>query len=109
LRGWKRALARLDYRQPIAGIDQKRWANLVDNADWLLAEHGENAARFGWDTADLFGLWPDKPAWGGVVDRLRGARSLLLSADVATWRTRHGEAERYARGAYPDLRPFWDG
>jgi hypothetical protein len=76
---------------------------------WLLTEHGENASRFGWDTADLFGLWPGKSYWGGVVDRLRGGRSLALSVDLATWRTRHGEIERYARGGLPRATAFLGG
>ncbi len=70
-----------------------------------LREHGVYAAKCGWTAADIFGLWPDKPHWGGIADRLRGARSLVMDADRASWRSR-GQVERFNRGSYPHLRPF---
>jgi hypothetical protein len=106
---WSAALAGLDAGRPPAGIEPRRWEKLLDDAAWLLAEHGENAARFGWDAADLFGLWPGKPGWGGIADRLRGSRSLVLSADRATWRrVLTCDVERLNKRSYPDLKPFWE-
>lgn len=85
----------------------RHWHDLCQDADWLLSNFGQLAARRGWSSADLFGLWPDKPHWGGIADRLRGSRSLLMYANCAVWR--HWDVtERYNRGAYPNLRPFWD-
>ncbi|MDE2303229.1 MAG: hypothetical protein KGK11_11800, partial [Sphingomonadales bacterium] len=65
------------------------------------------AAATGWSAADLFGICPDKPHWGGIADRLRGARSLAIGADVASWR-HGGIAEQYARGVCPWLAPLWE-
>ena len=106
LRAWKQGLATADACKPPDGWSTSRWQTLYDDAAWLMAKFGENAARDGWSTADLFGLWPDKPGWGGVADRIRGSRSLLLTAERACWR-RFGVIEQMNRGAYPDLRPFW--
>jgi hypothetical protein len=84
-----------------------RWQTLYDDAVWLLEGFGEQAARDGWSSADLFGLWPSKPHWGGIADRLRGSRSLVMDADRASWRL-FGAVERFNRGSYPELRAFWD-
>jgi hypothetical protein len=107
LREWKAAFGQLDPCQPPEGWDMRRWQQLYDDAEWLLDKFGDQAARDGWGTGDLWGLWPDKPGWGGIADRLRGSRSLVLTADRAHWRS-WGEVERFNKGAYPDLRPFWE-
>ena len=86
----------------------ERWQTLYDDAVWLLENYGKLAARDGWSDADLFGLWPGKPYWGGIADRLRGSRTLVMDTDRATWRS-WGQVERFNRGAYPDLSPFWRG
>ncbi|MDE2303549.1 MAG: hypothetical protein KGK11_13420, partial [Sphingomonadales bacterium] len=63
---------------------------LLDDAQWLLDGFGAAAARAGWTGSDLFGVCA-RPRWGGIADRLRGARSLAIGADVASWR-HHGIA-----------------
>ena len=105
--GWVRQLTRLDPCQPQAGLCMGRRQTLYDDVMWLLENFGQQAARDGWSEADLFGLWPDKPHWGGIADRLCGARSLVMASDRASWRIR-GQVESYARGVYPHLRPFWE-
>ena len=107
LRAWRHGLAITDPCHPPEGWHINRWQQLCDDVAWLLANFGEQAARDGWSTADLFGLWPDVPNAGGIADRLRGSRSLVLTADRAHWR-RWGQVERYNRCSYPDLLPFWD-
>lgn len=107
LREWKASMERLDPCRPPDGWEMRRWQQLYDDAVWLLDKFGEQAARDGWSSADLFGLWPDKSHWGGIADRLRGSRSLVLTADRACWRS-WGEVERFNRGSYPELRPFWE-
>ncbi len=107
LPGWAHQLARLDPCQPPEGFCMKRWRTLYSDATWLLRNVEVSAARDGWSDADLFGLWTDKPGWGGIADRLRGARSLVMDADRASWRS-WGQVERFNRGAYPHLRPFWE-
>jgi hypothetical protein len=106
LRGWHECIGRLDPCQPLEGFPMGRWQTLYDDAVWLLDNFGKLAARDGWSAADLFGLWPDKPYWGGIADRLRGARSLVMDAERASWRS-WGQVERFNRGAYPDLPPLW--
>jgi hypothetical protein len=108
-RAWKAGLESVDPRQPMHGMALGRWHTVCDDAVWLFGNFGQQAARDGWSTADLFGLWPDKPAWGGVSDRLRGSRSLMMTADRACWRDLlTDQPDQYARGVYPDLRPFWE-
>ena len=104
---WRSGLASIDPRQPIAGYEVEVWHSLCEDAAWLLREFGERAARDGWTSADLFGIWPDKPHWGGIADRLTGSRSLVLSADRAHWRSL-GQIERYNRGSYPRLALMWE-
>ncbi len=106
-REWRAHLARLDPCRPPEGWPMTRWQQLYDDAIWLMNGFGEKAARDGYSSADVFGLWPDKPHWGGIADRLRGSRSLILTADRAHWRS-WGEVQRYNRGSYHDLRPFWE-
>lgn len=106
LNEWHGQLAALDpYRAP-DGWAPARWRQLVEDARWFIDKYGDQAARDRWDTSNVFGLWPGKPGWGGLVDRLSGSRSLVLTADRAHWRAR-GEVDRYNRASYPDLRPFW--
>lgn len=106
LKEWRRGLALVDPRKPRASYDAAAWHTLCEDAAWLLDTFGERAERDDWSAADLFGLWPDKPGWGGIADRLRGARSLVMTADRAHWRS-WGQMERFNRGAYPNLRPVW--
>lgn len=108
LREWRAALSTLDPEQPRKGMDAKRWRALVDGAAWVVWHFGQQAARTGWTTADLFGLWPDKSGWGGLVDRMGAARNLKLSNRTATWRPLFGPAEKFHRGGHPDLTPFWE-
>ena len=101
------SMARLDPYQPPDGWEMRRWQQLYDDAEWLLAKFGDQAARDGWSSADLFGLWPGKPHWGGIADRLRDSRSLVLTADRAHWRS-WGQVERFNRGSYPELVLLWE-
>ncbi len=107
LSGWQHSFVRLDPCQPPEGFTMRRWQQLYDDSLWILEAHGSHACQNGWTAADLFGLWPDKPHWGGIADRLRGARSLVMDADRASWRS-WGQVERFNRGSYPHLRPFWE-
>lgn len=107
LNRWRSELRRLDPFEPLQGIERQRWRSLCDDAAWLVCGFGEQVARDCWTTADLFGLWPATPHFGGVVDRLRGSRSLVLSGDRACWRS-FGIVEKFNRGSYPNLVPFWE-
>ncbi len=106
MRLWRSGLAALDRGQPRGGIDPTRWRRLIDDADYFMEGFADQAARCGWATGDIFGLWAGKPGWGGVVDRLHGSRSLVMGGNVASWRN-GSVPDRYLRGAYPDLLPMW--
>ena len=108
LSAWRAHLARVDPCKAPPGWHINRWQQLCDDAAWLVENYGKLAACDGWSDADLFGLWPGKPYWGGIADRLHGSRSLVMDADRASWRA-WGQVERFNRGAYPDLSPFWEG
>lgn len=108
LKRWRSALADLDVCKPLHGIEPRRWGTLCEDAAWIVRCFGEQAARDCWSSADMFGLWPDKPNWGGVVHRLQGSRSLVLTCDRASWRS-FGLVEGFNRDSYPDLPPFWEG
>ena len=99
LREWSAALARVDLAAPLPGLPRPRWCQLIDDAKWLLSNFGQQAARDGWSALDLFGVLPGRDGWGGMADRLRASRSLVMGADVARWRrVINGEPESFARG-----------
>lgn len=107
IKAWTEGVGRVDPLSRPSGWQAVQWRRLCDDAAFILEGFGMQAARDGWSSADLFGLWPDKPNWGGVADRLCGCRALVLTADRAHWQS-FGVVERFNRGSYPDLRPFWE-
>jgi hypothetical protein len=81
------------------------------------ASFAEQAARDGWTVGELFGLWwwndrgamRLKDAYGGLAHRLRGSRSLVMTADRARWRMMNCDvADQLNRGAYVSLTPLWE-
>jgi hypothetical protein len=74
----------LDADAPPVGIAPDWWRVLLADALWLARNHAEAAAALGWDASDLFGVDP-MPGWGGLADRLNGARSLAFTEGVAHW------------------------
>ena len=82
---WIAKLAAFSPYQPRSGIVADRWRTLLADARWLAECHGEAAAALGWTASDLFGLDP-LPGWGGLADRLDGARHLALTDRIAHWR-----------------------
>jgi hypothetical protein len=111
LTAWRTGLQSLHPARPLYGLAQGRWGVLVDDADWLFKQYALAADRDGWSAADLFGVLPGHDAWGGIADRLRGSRSLVMTADVARWRRMHsGLSDSFARGsgAMPRLTLLWD-
>ena len=102
-------LASLELGTPLHGIPPARWRQLLGDAHWLLDHFGQQAFRDGWTVGEMFGLWPDKPSWGGIADRLQSSRSLKMTVDRACWRCAlTGAAEQFNRTAYPDLKPMWE-
>lgn len=107
LKRWRAELVQLDPQQPLHSLEPQRWRVLCEDAAWLFHSFGEQAARDCWTTADLFGLCASRPHFGGLVDRLRGSRSLVLTETRACWRS-FGVVETFNRSSYPDLRAFWE-
>ena len=69
------------------------------------------AAREGYSTLDLFRVMPGRDGWGGIADRLRGSRSLVMSSEVARWRrVINGQPESLARGLGDTVQmvPLWE-
>lgn len=111
VREWRVNLDALDWATPLHALEMPRWRGLLDDAHWLLDHFGNQAARDGWSTFDLFGVMPGRDGWGGIADRLRSSRSLMMSADVAKWRrVVNGEPESFARGLGETVRmvPIWE-
>lgn len=82
---WLSALNAVDVRKPVPGLSAERWRQLVDDARWLAEKHGKAALALGWGASDLFGLDPIWDGWGGLADRLEGARTLKLTENLAQW------------------------
>ena len=111
VREWRANLAALNWESPLHGLEVQRWRGLLGDAHWLLDHFGMQAACDGWSVCDLFGLLPGRDAWGGIADRLRSSRSLMMTADVAKWRrVVNGEPESFARGLGDTVQmvPFWE-
>ena len=108
---WRVDLAGLDGGRPTWGLDRLRWRELSGDAAWLLEHFGQQAAREGYSTLDLFGVLPGRDGWGGIACRLRGSRSLVMSGEVARWRrVVNGEPESFARGLGDTVQmvPLWE-
>lgn len=104
---WLPALAAIDLCKPAAGMAAERWAQLVEDARWIASAHGTVAAALGWRASDLFGIDPAHDGWGGLVDRLAGARVLKLTANVAHWRNQDGDGWLWRESLTP--KPLlWD-
>lgn len=96
---WRAHLLRLSGDVPLHGFERLRWWQVLDDARWLLDHFGQQAARDGWSALDLFGVMPGRDAWGGIADRLRASRSLVMGAEIATWRRIiDGTPDTFARG-----------
>jgi hypothetical protein len=105
-RGWRTALATLDPCQP-RGMEMGRWQMLVDCSVWLFNTFGEQAARDGFSTADLFGLRAGYPGKGGLDDHLGDNRGLVMADGRACWRA-WGVPMQFNRGGGDDLPAFWE-
>lgn len=102
LRQWRAGLEQLDPCSPPKGWEPGRWQDLADDAFWLFNGFAEQAARDGWSALDLFGVHMTRPGWGGLCDRLRGARNLKMAQDRAAW-SRFGVRDQFCRGGGDEL------
>lgn len=110
LKDWRSSLHRVSLDRAHHGLARARWGQLIDDADWLLEHFGQQVAGDGWSALDLFGVLPGRDAWGGIADRLRSSRSLVMATDRAMWRrVVNGAPESFARGLGETVRmvPLW--
>lgn len=87
---WSGLLAAIPSDTPVGHRTLEQWQTLLDDSCWLAIYHGPAAHALGWTASDFFGFDP-QPGWGGLADRLRGARSLVLTRTVARWTARDCE------------------
>ena len=83
-KAWRSALGTLSPSCPLGCMAMGRWRMLLADAQWLAREHGDLAAKLGWTASDLFGLH-SYAGWGGVADRLQGARDLRFDERFVDW------------------------
>lgn len=84
---WQTALLDLDRSIPPQGFKASRWRQLFEDACWLAERHGDAASALGWTASDLFGVHETLDDWGGLADRLHGARRVHFTDVLAHWRT----------------------
>lgn len=104
---WQAALARLDASLPPQGFSPERWRELMEDARWLADRHGGSAAALGWSASDLFGLDSMLDDWGGLADRLHGARRVTFTDTVAHWRSDEIDGWLWRRTLRP-MRTVWE-
>jgi hypothetical protein len=112
LREWHGHLSMLDDCAAPLGFMLNRWQLLCDDACWIYENFASGAVRNGWSANDLFGVLPWHPGWGGLCDRLAGARNLKMDQDRAAW-SQFGVRDWTCRGAGDDLVssglvPIWE-
>jgi hypothetical protein len=108
---WRKALAALDACQP-RGVPMGRWQTLFDCSVWLFNTFGEQAARDGFSTGDLFeyvrgiralaawrSAWATIAGWSWLTDAPGGGRGVWRCNSTAAGETvsPHGGSWRYER------------
>jgi len=86
LADWHRHLSALDAYESPEGLDQRRWAMLLEDASWLYEAHASRLVRDGWGAMGQWAVMPSRRGWGGLADRLQGARNVLFDDQGAHWR-----------------------
>lgn len=81
LREWHGHLSGLDFNTAPDGLTLKRWRQLVDDAGYIYEGFGSQLVREGWDALDIFGVGLWRPDGVVLLDRLQGARNLLLDGE----------------------------
>lgn len=85
LREWHSHLAPLDFTTAPDGVTLQRWRQLAGDSWWIYENFASRAVRDGWSAPDLFGVLISRPGWGGLCDRLQGARNLKMAGPKAIW------------------------
>lgn len=85
LRDWHDHLVAIDDCRVPAGQSIMWWQQACDDARWIYENFASRAVRDGWSAHDLFGVLPWHPGWGGLCDRIKGARNLKMEGQRAAW------------------------
>ncbi len=85
LREWHGHLVAIDDCHARAGFSIMWWQQACDDAHWIYENFASRAVRDGWSAHDLFGVLPSYPGWGGLCDRIKGARNLKMAGPKAIW------------------------
>lgn len=112
LREWHSGLAPLDFDSAPEGFTLNRWRELHGDSWWIYENFAAQAVRDGWSAHDLFGVHVPRPGWGGLCDRLQGARNLKIAGPRAVW-SRWGVSDWTCIGAAESLIssglvPIWE-
>lgn len=104
---WQTALASIDAAIAPQALTRVRWRQLLDDARWLADQHGPSASALGWTASDLFGVDDILDGWGGLADRLRGARRAKFTDTIVRWRSDHEDGWLWRRTLRP-MRTIWE-
>jgi len=85
LREWHSHLAPLDFNTAPSGLTLNQWRQLHEDSWWIYEQFASRAVRDGWSVHDLFGVLPWHLGWGGLCDRIKGARNLKMEGPKAIW------------------------
>jgi hypothetical protein len=85
LRDWHHHLVAIDDCRAPDGQSIMWWQQACDDARWIYENFASRAVREDWSAHDLFGVLPWHPGWGGLCDRLKGARNLKMAGPKAVW------------------------
>lgn len=106
---WVRGVERLSSTPTPPNYPEQAWQQLIADAQRFLEWWGEQAARLGWPTWELFGCHQFAP-WGrvqgmGLVLLLRGRELAALTETEAVIRTATGGHQAYRRKPTDPLHP----
>ena len=104
---WQAALAWVNVCLPPHGACPARWFQIVEDARWLAHRHGDAAAALGWTAGDLFGLDRALAGWGGLADRMNGARKVVFTDSLARWQSDDLEGWLWRRTLRP-MPTIWE-
>jgi hypothetical protein len=100
-RDWAESFARLDLAAPPPDFSYDGWRTVVNDGGRFLDQWADEAARLGWQAADVFGVHPIAPSARfdamGLVPIIRGGDVTAINERSATIRSPGGQFLIYMR------------